>query len=172
MLVELKQPAVCVPRFLTASLPKGRQADAKARDYALRRLLAGPWQGAHAIEARGGSTVKPSAWDGVIGARGRIKLGDGHWFAPYYLDLGAGQSDLTWQAFPFLGWQISDACSVQAGDPKALNVIPDLVEIGGTARAYSAHVRDQLEEEIGRLAKGTAAMFGIEVAYDGMDITV
>ncbi|KIQ03141.1 amidohydrolase [Agrobacterium tumefaciens] len=61
---------------------------------------------------------------------------------------------------------VVSACSVQAGDPKALNVIPDLVEIGGTARAYSAHVRDQLEEEIGRLAKGTAAMFGIEAAYD------
>ncbi|MGV1751802.1 M20 aminoacylase family protein [Agrobacterium sp. CG674] len=61
---------------------------------------------------------------------------------------------------------VVSACSVQAGDPKALNVIPDIVEIGGTARAYSAHVRDQLEEEIGRLAKGTAAMFGIEAAYD------
>ncbi len=61
---------------------------------------------------------------------------------------------------------VVSACSVQAGDPKALNVIPDIVEIGGTARAYSAHVRDQLEEEIGRLAKGTAAMFGIEANYD------
>ena len=61
---------------------------------------------------------------------------------------------------------VVSACSVQAGDPKALNVIPDVVEIGGTARAYSAHVRDQLEEEIGRLAHGTAAMFGIEVTYN------
>lgn len=61
---------------------------------------------------------------------------------------------------------VVSACSLQAGDPKALNVIPDIVEIGGTARAYSAHVRNQLEEEIGRLAKGTAAMFGIEAAYD------
>lgn len=61
---------------------------------------------------------------------------------------------------------VVSACSVQAGDPKALNVIPDIVEIGGTARAYSADVRDQLEAEIGRLAHGTAAMFGIEVTYD------
>lgn len=60
---------------------------------------------------------------------------------------------------------VVSACSVQAGDPKALNVIPDLVEIGGTARAYSAKVRDQLEEEIGRLAHGTAAMFGIAADY-------
>ncbi len=60
---------------------------------------------------------------------------------------------------------VVSACSLQAGNPKALNVIPDTVEIGGTARAYSPDVRDQLEEEIGRLAKGTAAMFGIAVNY-------
>jgi hippurate hydrolase len=60
---------------------------------------------------------------------------------------------------------VVSACSVQAGDPKALNVIPDTVEIGGTARAYSPEVRDQLEEEIGRLAQGTAAMFAIAADY-------
>ncbi|MGV1917992.1 M20 aminoacylase family protein [Rhizobium sp. 22-785-1] len=61
---------------------------------------------------------------------------------------------------------VVSACSLQAGDPNALNVIPDLVHIGGTARAYAAHVRDQLEEEIGRLAHGTASMFGIEANYE------
>jgi amidohydrolase len=61
---------------------------------------------------------------------------------------------------------VVSACSVQAGNPKALNVIPDIVEIGGTARAYSPEVRDQLETEIGRLAQGTAAMFGISVDYE------
>ncbi|PZU19446.1 MAG: amidohydrolase [Shinella sp.] len=60
---------------------------------------------------------------------------------------------------------VVSACSVQAGNPQALNVIPDLVEIGGTARAYTPAVRDQLETEIGRLADGTAAMFGIAVDY-------
>lgn len=61
---------------------------------------------------------------------------------------------------------VVSACSLQAGDPKALNVIPDTVDIGGTARAYTTTVRDQLEEEIGRLARGTALMYGIEVTYD------
>jgi hippurate hydrolase len=61
---------------------------------------------------------------------------------------------------------VVSACSVQAGDPRALNVIPDIVEIGGTARAYSAVVRDQLDMEIERLARGVAAMFGIEVSYE------
>ncbi|ARM89806.1 hippurate hydrolase protein [Rhizobium sp. CIAT894] len=60
---------------------------------------------------------------------------------------------------------VVSACFLQAGDPKALNVIPDIVEIGGTARAYSPDVRDQLEREIGRLASGTAAMYGISADY-------
>ncbi|WP_426127326.1 M20 aminoacylase family protein [Pararhizobium sp. PWRC1-1] len=60
---------------------------------------------------------------------------------------------------------VVSACSVQAGNPQALNVIPDIVEIGGTARAYSPAVRDQLETEIGRLASGTAAMYGIAADY-------
>lgn len=61
---------------------------------------------------------------------------------------------------------VVSACSVRAGDPKALNVIPDIVEIGGTARAYTPEVRDQLETEIGRLARGTAEMYGIAVDYE------
>ncbi|MBB3314095.1 hippurate hydrolase [Rhizobium sp. BK196] len=61
---------------------------------------------------------------------------------------------------------VVSACSVQAGNPKAVNVIPDIVEIGGTARAYSPEVRGQLEAEIGRLAQGTAAMYGILADYE------
>ncbi|OWO92610.1 amidohydrolase [Rhizobium esperanzae] len=60
---------------------------------------------------------------------------------------------------------VVSACFLQAGDAKALNVIPDIVEIGGTARAYSPGVRDQLETEIGRLASGTAAMHGVSADY-------
>ena len=61
---------------------------------------------------------------------------------------------------------VVSACSVEAGDPEALNVIPDQVKIGGTARAYTPEVRDQLEAGIGQLANGIAATFGIEVHYD------
>ncbi|MBX4907832.1 MULTISPECIES: M20 aminoacylase family protein [Rhizobium] len=60
---------------------------------------------------------------------------------------------------------VVSACFLQAGDTKALNVIPDIVEIGGTARAYSPEVRDQLETAIARLASGTAAMYGISADY-------
>ncbi|MAL84647.1 MAG: amidohydrolase [Idiomarina sp.] len=61
---------------------------------------------------------------------------------------------------------VVSACALKAGDFKALNVIPDQVEIGGTARAYSAQVRDQLETEIGSIALGVAQTFGISARYD------
>jgi len=60
---------------------------------------------------------------------------------------------------------VVSACALQAGDFKALNVIPDQVRIGGTARAYSPIVRDQLEAEIGVIAQGVAATFGIAAHY-------
>jgi hippurate hydrolase len=61
---------------------------------------------------------------------------------------------------------VVSACSLQAGNPQALNVIPDFVEIGGTARAYTREVRDILEEGIGRLARGAAEMYGVKAEYD------
>jgi amidohydrolase len=60
---------------------------------------------------------------------------------------------------------VVSACAISAGDFRALNVIPDDVRIGGTARAYSASVRDKLETEIGTLASGMAAAFGITSSY-------
>lgn len=38
-----------------------------------------------------------SNWDGVVGIRGRTELSD-RWYLTYYADVGAGDSDLTWQA--------------------------------------------------------------------------
>ena len=38
-----------------------------------------------------------SNWDAVVGLRGRTELSD-RWYMTYYADVGAGQSDLTWQA--------------------------------------------------------------------------
>ncbi len=60
---------------------------------------------------------------------------------------------------------VISACAVEAGDFKALNVIPDTARIAGTARAYSAKVRDQLEAEVGQIAQGIAQMFGIKAEY-------
>jgi hypothetical protein len=37
-------------------------------------------------------------WDALIGVRGRFDLGEGRWAGLYHLDVGAGDSDLTWNA--------------------------------------------------------------------------
>lgn len=60
---------------------------------------------------------------------------------------------------------VVSACAVRGGDFAALNVIPDFVEIGGTARAYAPEIRDLLERAIGRLARGTAEALGIAADY-------
>ena len=51
------------------------------------------------------SKVELSNWDGIVGVKGRLALSaDRKWFAPYYLDVGAGQSKLTWQAVGGVGY--------------------------------------------------------------------
>ena len=47
----------------------------------------------------GESQAKISNWDAIVGVKGRMALGESRrWFVPYYLDIGTGESDLTWQA--------------------------------------------------------------------------
>jgi hypothetical protein len=45
-------------------------------------------------------------WDGVIGVRGTSALND-RWYLSYYLDVGAGGSDLTWQAVGGINYRFS-----------------------------------------------------------------
>jgi hypothetical protein len=45
----------------------------------------------------GGISAGADLWDGIIGVRGRVPLGSSDWSIPYYLDIGAGSSQLTWQ---------------------------------------------------------------------------
>jgi hypothetical protein len=44
-----------------------------------------------------------TSWDGVVGIKGHVNLSD-RWYLPYYVDVGTGQSDLTWQAFGGVGY--------------------------------------------------------------------
>ena len=47
----------------------------------------------------GKSEVSQTSWDGIIGVKGRYVFGDRRqWSVPLYLDVGGGQSKLTWQA--------------------------------------------------------------------------
>ena len=54
--------------------------------------------------ASAGTAVSGDIWDGVIGLRGKVNL-QGNWFVPYYLDIGSGQSDSTWQAMGGVGYK-------------------------------------------------------------------
>ena len=53
----------------------------------------------------GNQHAEVTNWDAIVGVRGRFTLGaDGKWFIPYYLDVGAGDSDQTWQAMAGVGY--------------------------------------------------------------------
>jgi len=43
-------------------------------------------------------------WDAIVGLRGRSNIGSGAWFIPYHLDVGGGDSKLTWQAAGGVGY--------------------------------------------------------------------
>lgn len=62
--------------------------------------------GSIALPGRAGSAqVTLSNWDAIVGVKGRMAFGEGRkWFAPYYADIGSGDSDLTWQAMGGIGY--------------------------------------------------------------------
>jgi hypothetical protein len=46
----------------------------------------------------GSSEAKLDNWDGIVGVKGRFNFGPSReWFVPYYVDVGTGDSRLTWQ---------------------------------------------------------------------------
>jgi hypothetical protein len=62
-----------------------------------------------APEGRTGSNeTKLSNWDAIVGARGRYVLDAGRkWSVPFYVDVGTGQSELTWQAAAGISYAFS-----------------------------------------------------------------
>ena len=57
-------------------------------------------------ERSGSSKVSGTTWDAIIGITGHVFIGDdSSWFVPYYLDVGTGDSDLTWQAMTGIGYK-------------------------------------------------------------------
>ena len=65
-------------------------------DWNLSGNVAGPGPG-QSFARSGGISQSADLWDGIVGVRGLIGLGRS-WAIPYYLDVGAGSSSLTWQA--------------------------------------------------------------------------
>ena len=64
--------------------------------------------GEQLLAAQGSIGSDTDLWDGIVGLRGHFRFGDGNWSVPYYFDVGAGSSDLTWNAMAGLsrtfGW--------------------------------------------------------------------
>ena len=74
------------------------------------------WNLSADIELPGGGNVLPrqgsiesdlESWDAVVGIKGRMRIGNGKWSLPYYLDVGTGDSDLTWQAIAGVSYAYS-----------------------------------------------------------------
>jgi hypothetical protein len=56
----------------------------------------------------GSSEVKGTKTDAIIGLKGRANFGtDQKWFVPYYVDIGTGQSEFTWQGIAGIGYKFN-----------------------------------------------------------------
>lgn len=83
-------------------------------DYNVTVQTFGPRGGAGpSFGGAGRLSATDNILNGIIGVRGRVNLGEG-FFVPYYLDVGTGASQVTWQAFGGIGYQTGWA-GVQVG---------------------------------------------------------
>lgn len=83
-------------------------------DYRLAADITGPGGQGVVLGRNGRLSGSESIWNGIAGIRGRLLIGDSGVFVPYYLDLGTGDSRLTWQTFAGVGYQTGWA-GVQLG---------------------------------------------------------
>jgi hypothetical protein len=74
-------------------------------DYTLRLTITGPRGNGAKFGGSGTLSGNGNFWNGITGFRGDIRLRDTGLFIPYYFDIGAGGSDLTWQVSSGLGYQ-------------------------------------------------------------------
>ena len=56
----------------------------------------------------GSRSVKATDWDAIVGVKGRVGFASSReWFIPYYVDVGTGDTQLTWQASGGVGYRFS-----------------------------------------------------------------
>jgi hypothetical protein len=65
-------------------------------DWQLVTTVTGPGPD-HTFPRAGSISERMDLWDGIIGVKGRVRIGSSNWSIPYYLDVGTGSSSLTWQ---------------------------------------------------------------------------
>lgn len=84
-------------------------------DYNLTVTLLGPLGNAGpTFGGPGRLSGSDNIWNGIVGVRGRINIAESGVFVPYYLDIGTGDSNFTWQTFAGIGYQ-SGWAGVQLG---------------------------------------------------------
>ena len=72
-------------------------------DWQLTTTVTGPGPG-QVFQRTGSISETQDAWDAIVGVRGRVRLWDSSWTIPYYIDIGTGSSDLTWQGMVGLSY--------------------------------------------------------------------
>jgi hypothetical protein len=79
--------------------------DAKT-DWQLTATVTGTGPAGNTVTfGRTGSVEKSaSIWTAIVGAKGRVKLGESDWFVNYYADVGGGSDAFTWQGAGGIGW--------------------------------------------------------------------
>ncbi len=75
-------------------------------NFSLNFTVTGPRGNGATFGGVGGISGAQNIWDGIGGIRGRIRLSDTALFIPYYFDIGAGGSQLTWQIASGLGYHM------------------------------------------------------------------
>lgn len=56
-------------------------------------------------QGQGRAKASRDGWDSIVGAKGQHRFGSrDQWFVPWYVDVGTGESDLTWQAATGIGY--------------------------------------------------------------------
>ena len=76
-------------------------------NYSLALSMTGPRGNGATFGGNGDVAASRTIVDGIGGFRGRIRIADTPLFVPYYFDIGAGGSQLTWQIASGLGYQFN-----------------------------------------------------------------
>jgi hypothetical protein len=83
-------------------------ATSVSTNYTLNAALLAP-NGALALARTGSLGVNVYDWDAIAGVTGRIAIPNSNFYVPYYLDVGTGAINLTWEAFTGIGYHTSSA---------------------------------------------------------------
>ena len=74
-------------------------------NYSLALTVTGPRGNGATFGGIGSVSGSVNIWNGIGGFRGRLRISNTGFFIPYYFDVGAGGSNLTWQISSGVGYQ-------------------------------------------------------------------